>query len=166
MKASDLKGRAVVVLSDAVKVGHVDDLLFDAQYREVLGLRVKKGGLLSESEALLRSNVASVGADAVTVPSPDVINAENRFQELTGAATLTQAQGTRIVTEGGTLLGTVSDVELDEQVSKVTAYLLNAPLLDRIRGHIPQVAAQDVLRLGEGGIMIVSDSTAEAIKAP
>ena len=104
MKASDLKGRAVVVLSDAVKVGHVDDLLFDAQYREVLGLRVKKGGLLSESEALLRSNVASVGADAVTVPSPDVINAENRFQELTGAATLTQAQGTRIVTEGGTLL--------------------------------------------------------------
>ena len=48
----------------------------------------------------------------------------------------------------------------------MTAYLLNAPLLDRIRGHIPQVAAQDVLRLGEGGIMIVSDSTAEAIKAP
>jgi uncharacterized protein YrrD len=164
MNVGDLKGRAVVTLSDAAKVGSVDDVLFDAQYREVLGFRVKKGGLLSGTEALLRSNVSAVGADAITVPSPDAINAEERFAELAGAAAFKQAQGTRVVTEGGTLLGTVDEVELDDQARAVTAYILNAPLLDRIRHKEPRVAAQDVQRLGEGGIMIVSDAVAEAIQ--
>src|SRR5690349_501706 len=103
MNSGDLKGRAIVTLSDAAKVGSVDDVLFDAQYREVLGFRVKKGGLLSGTEALMRSSVSAVGADAITVPSPDAINAEERFAELAGAAAFKQAQGTRIVTEGGTL---------------------------------------------------------------
>ena len=48
MQASELKGRAVVVLSNAEKIGQVDDVLFDAPFRQVLGFRVKKGGLLSK----------------------------------------------------------------------------------------------------------------------
>lgn len=45
MKASDLKGRAVVTLTDAAKVGTIDDILFDAEYRAVLGFRVKRARL-------------------------------------------------------------------------------------------------------------------------
>lgn len=165
MNASDLKGRAVVTISDAAKVGHVDDVLFDAEYREVLGFRVKKGGLLSGTEALLRQSVNAVGADAITIPSPDTVNAEDRFAELAGAATLSQAQGTRVVTEGGDLLGTVNALELDDAACTVTAYVLAAPLLDRMRRREPRVAANDVLRLGEGGIMIVPNSVAETMNA-
>ncbi|MDP9227265.1 MAG: PRC-barrel domain-containing protein [Actinomycetota bacterium] len=46
MQANELKGRAVVVLSNAEKVGQVEDVLFDAPFQQVLGFRVKKGGLL------------------------------------------------------------------------------------------------------------------------
>src|SRR5687767_9707914 len=58
VKASELNGRAVLVLSQAAKVGHVDDILFDAPYRRVLGFRVKRGGLFGPREAVSRERVS------------------------------------------------------------------------------------------------------------
>lgn len=164
MLARDLKGRAVVTLVDATKVGTIDDVLYDAQFRQVLGFRVKKSAF-SSAEALLRENVAAVGRDAVTVATPELINTENRFPSLASAATESQGRGTKIVTEGGTFLGTVEDIEIDEQAQKVIGYLLSTPLLDRLRHRQPEIQAQQVLRLGAGGIMIVPDSVAEAVQA-
>ena len=42
MQANELKGRAVVVLSNAEKVGQVEDVLFDAPFRQVLGFRAQE----------------------------------------------------------------------------------------------------------------------------
>lgn len=164
MRASELKGRAIVALSNAEKVGQVDDVLFDAQYRHVLGLRVRKG-MLNRSEAILRDAVSALGGDAVTVPSPDALNEEKRFPELLRAVSLDQVHRTKVVTEGGKLLGTVDDVEMDPDARTVIAYALSAPLLDRLRRREQQISAQDVLRVGGGGIMTVKNSVAESLQA-
>ncbi len=163
MKASDLKGRAVVTLADAAKVGQVDDVLFDAAFRQVLGFRVKKG-TFGHTDAVTRANVSAVGADALTVPSPEVINAEDRFAELAGAATTSQAHGTKVVTEGGDLLGAIVELELDDEARTVLTYTLDAPLLDKLRHRVPSFNATQVLRLGEGGIMIVPDALAAQVQ--
>jgi uncharacterized protein YrrD len=164
VKASDLKGRAVVTLSDAIKVGRIDDVLFDAEYREVLGFRIKTR-TFSRPEAVSRANVTGVGHAAVTVRSPDVINVEDRLIDLVGAASLSRARGTKVVTEGGELLGTIGEIELDDEARAVTAYSLAAPLLDRLRHRQPRIEAQQVLRLGEGGLMIVPNTVAESIRS-
>jgi len=164
MKASDLKGRAVVTLSDAAKVGHVDDVLFDATYRRVLGFRVKRGAF-DHADALPRDSVTSVGTDALTVDSPDAINAEGRFADLVGATSLGQVHGTKVVTNGGTLVGTIAEVEIDDAVRRVDAYTLSVPLLDKLRHRAPALQAEDVLRLGEDGIMIVPDAVGQALHA-
>jgi uncharacterized protein YrrD len=164
MKATDLKGRAVVTLSDAIKVGRVDDVLFDAEYREVLGFRIKTG-TFSRPEAVSRANVTGVGHAAVTVRSPDVINLEDRLIDLVGAATLRRARGTKVVTEGGELLGRIGEIELDDEARAVTAYRLAAPLWARLRRREPRIEAQQVLRLGEGGLMIVPNAVAESIRS-
>ena len=163
VKASDLKGRAVVTLSDAIKVGRVTDVLFDAAYREVLGFRIK-AGTFSRLEAVTRANVTGVGHAAVTVRSPDVINVEERLSDLAGAVTLSRARGTKVVTEGGELLGTISEIELDDEARTVTAYRLAPRLGDRLRRREPRIEARQVLRLGEGGLMIVPNSVAERIR--
>jgi len=164
MKVSDLKGRAVVTLSDAAKVGQVDDVLFDATYRRVLGFRVKRGAF-GHADALPRESVTAVGADALTVASPDAINDEHRFADLAGAASLGQVHGTKVVTEGGTLVGTIAEVDIDDTVEHVTAYTLSAPFLDKVRHRVPVLQAADVLRLGEGGLMIVSDAVGQVLHA-
>lgn len=163
LKASELRGRVVLTLSDAAKVGHVDDVLLDATYRTVLGFRIKKGAF-SQTEAVLRSNVAAVGRDAVTVSSPDVINMQDRLEELSGASALAVAQRTKVVTEGGELLGTISDVEIDAEALSVTSYVLDASLWQRLRHQEPTFGAQHVVKLGEGGIMIVANAVAESLR--
>jgi uncharacterized protein YrrD len=120
MQASELKGRAVVVLANAEKVGQVEDVLFDAPFRQILGFRVKKGGLLGKTEALPRESVTSIGSDALTVASPEMINDEERFAQLGGAATLGKVIGTKVVSESGQLLGTISQLVIDYDARSVT----------------------------------------------
>ena len=164
MKASDLKGRAVLVLASADKVGHVDEVLFDPNLRQVLGFRVKRGAF-GHAEALPRDGVASIGRDAVTVADPATINTEDRFPALQGAAALSRARGTKVVTEGGDLIGVVDELDLDDEAREVRGYTLAAPLLERLRHHVPHIQAADVLRLGEGGIMIVPNAVGERAQA-
>ena len=165
MKANELKGRAVVTLSDAAKVGQIDDVLFDADYRKVLGFRVKKG-TFSRADAVSRASVTAVGSDAVTVVGPDAINTADRLEDLIGAMDLGQAEKTKVVTEGGNLIGTVAELELDDDASYVNAYILSAPLWDRLRNREPRIPAHQVLRLGEGGIMIVPNGVADNLRSP
>jgi uncharacterized protein YrrD len=166
MRANDLKGRAVLALSNAEKIGQVDDVLFDSQFRRVLGFRVKRGGLFGTAQALLRDSVASVGADALTVQSPDAVNDEERFADLAHASTLSQVERTKVVTEGGALLGTVAHLEIDDGARTVTAYTLASSLMDRVmRYDTEAVKADEVIRLGEGGIMVVPDAVGARLQA-
>ena len=114
MLANELKGRGVLALSNAEKIGQVEEVLFDAQFRQVLGFRVKRSGLFGKAQALLRDSVSSIGAAALTVQSPDVINDEERFAELANASTSSQVERTQVVTESGELLGTIAHLEIEE----------------------------------------------------
>ena len=166
MRANELKGRGVVALSNAEKIGQVDEVLFDAQFRQVLGFRVKKGSLFGKAQALLRDSVTAIGAAALTVPSPDVINDEERFADLAHAATLSQVERTQVVTESGELLGAIAHLEIDDDARKVTAYALASSLRDRLMRHDTEsVKADEVIRLGEGGIMVVPNAVGARLQA-
>jgi len=159
MRADELKGRAVLALSNAEKVGQVEDVLFDAQFRRVLGFRVKRGGLFKQAQALLRDSVTSIGADALTVQSPDAVNDEARFADLAHASTLSQVEQTKVITESGELLGTIAHLEIDGDARTVTGYLLASSLKDRMLRRTPEVVrVEEVLRLGEGGIMTATNA--------
>jgi uncharacterized protein YrrD len=166
MQANELTGRGVLALSNAEKIGQVEDVLFDAQFRQVLGFRVKRGGLFGKAQALLRDSVTSIGAAALTVQSPDVINDEERFAELAHASTSSQVERTQVVTESGELLGTIAHLEIDDDARKVTAYVLSSSFTDRLMRHATEsVKADEVLRLGEGGVMVVSNAVAARLQA-
>lgn len=164
MNASDLKGRAVVTLSDATKVGQVDETLFDAQYRTVLGFRVSSG-VFHPNEAVLRAQVSAIGADAITLPSPSALNHEDRFPELQGAVPLSKVIGAKLVTPSGELIGTVSAVTLDEAAQNVLAYTLATSIIDRMRHGQPQVGVGEVTSVGAEGIMLITEAAAEAVKS-
>ena len=157
MRADELKGRAVVTLADATRIGRIDDVLFDASYHDVLGFRVKAGAF-HRAEALPRASVRAIGADAITVADHSAVNSPDRFAELEGAQALSDIEHTKVVTEGGALLGSIASVELDDNAERVLGYTLDAPLLDRMRGRAPWIRAQDVSRVSD--LMIVPESVA------
>jgi uncharacterized protein YrrD len=157
MRVNELKGRPVVSITDANKIGNIDDVLFDDQLHDVVGFTFKQG-MFSHTDALLRDQVSKIGQDAITISGQDVINDVRRIPQLANAMTSHQAAGTKILTESGTLVGTITDLELDDEARTVVRYILDAPLLDRLRHQQQTIPATDVLKRGEGGIMVIKDT--------
>lgn len=137
MKFSELKGRAVVSLDNATKVGTVEDLMIDPVNRHIVSLKIRTG-VFSATRFVPAAEVKNVGADAVTVSvNASVVdtmtNAAGSEQpdtaaQGTGVASpetpveLTSILGRKVVTDAGTLVGNLHDVVLDWSNLTITGY--------------------------------------------
>jgi uncharacterized protein YrrD len=127
MKFSELKNRAVVDVDQAKTIGHLDSLLIDPATRAVKGLKVKSG-LFDSGHVLPLSQVRSVGQDAITVSQALVGSAtdateptsseDERLKNLPGVDSVI---GSQVVTSSGKLVGQISDLLLDDQLT-ITGY--------------------------------------------
>ena|SRR5687767_1589975 len=120
MKFSELKGRAVVNVEDAKKIGEIDNLLLEPTTRQVSSLKVKTGGLFSTPMTIAISQVMNIGPDAVTVKadkaSPGQAQGDKESVEVTSLL------GHKVVTDAGAMLGEVHDILLDPVSAAVTGY--------------------------------------------
>jgi sporulation protein YlmC with PRC-barrel domain len=111
MDAHTLKGMAIVSLAEGTKLGYVEQPLLDLTARKVVALQVK-----GESGTFIVrfDEVASVGADAITVASmADEMRDLDEIEKL------------KVVDHAGTFLGTLSHVEIDPasgQITQLTAH--------------------------------------------
>ena len=161
-RARTLIGRAVVTISDAGKVGTVDDVLLDPAGREVIGFRVKRARF-SHGTAVVREHVTAMGPEAIMVPDPTVLNDIKRLPALADAIPLGELRGSRAVTEGGELLGKVSDLEVDAQARHVVAYVLHGSLKQRLRHHEPTIPVWQVTHRGNFGLMVAGERLDPAV---
>jgi uncharacterized protein YrrD len=163
MRARSLTGRAVVAISDAGKVGSVEDVLLDATARAVVAFNVK-GRAFSRGAALPRDQVAAVGPDAIMVPAPTALNEFKRLPALDDALRLRKLRGTRVVTEGGELRGTVADLEIDGEARHVLSYVLRGSVMQRLSHSEPAIPAWQVTHRGDRGLMVVAEDPASALR--
>jgi sporulation protein YlmC with PRC-barrel domain len=97
-----------------------------------------------------------------------MINDEERFAQLGGGATLGKLIGTKVVTESSQPLQTISQLEIDHDARSVTSHVLSASLVDRVMSHEEEeaVQAREVVRLGQGGVVVVADAVGDAAPSP
>jgi len=132
MKFSELKGRAVVSVGEAKKLGDVDDLLVDLVSQKIGGVKVKEG-LFGHAHTVPVGEVKNIGPDAVTVLA-QAIEQSDSGQEgaippeagpspTTPALTeITQIFGHKVVTDAGEVLGEVHDVSFDPVSMVLTGF--------------------------------------------
>jgi len=120
MRASELRGRAVVSLKEAKIEGRVDDILLDLAARRVRGVRLK-GVLFLGGQTIMDSMIASIGMDAVTVrePAPGEAPTDKDTKDL---VLLSQVLGTKLVSHAGALVGTVREVLIDQAQLEITGF--------------------------------------------
>jgi uncharacterized protein YrrD len=148
MKFSELKGRAVVDLEDARKIGEVEDLMVEPHGHSIVSLKVRTG-LFHAPKIVRVADVKNVGADAVTISvgaSPAPIPADMAManpaasgnadqsaaqQQSTSSKSSERSQplieitsilGNKVVTDAGTMVGELSDAMVDWVGLKVTGY--------------------------------------------
>ncbi|MDQ5825692.1 MAG: PRC-barrel domain-containing protein [Chloroflexota bacterium] len=127
MKFSELKGRAVVSLEDASKIGEVQDLMIEPGTRRIISLKVKTG-MFSSARLVPATDVKNVGADAVTISAHAASTADqqghaNGSTEGTQALVkLTGILGNKVVTDAGTFVGELHDILLEWVDLTITGY--------------------------------------------
>jgi uncharacterized protein YrrD len=161
MKASELRGRAVISLAEAHKVGEVDNVLLDPATNQVLGFRVKHG-VFGGAQVIPADKVQSVGPDAVMIPDREALEDRLSAAEAHPISDLDNLGKIRVVSESGTFVGNLGDVEIDPQAMTITEYYLSGSLWEHLTQGNKTFASAPGLRFG-GELLIIPDAVAHAL---
>ncbi|TMC19738.1 MAG: hypothetical protein E6J33_05225, partial [Chloroflexi bacterium] len=107
-KWSNLRGQAVVTLSDGKKAGTCDDFYFDPATLQVYALRVKTG--LFGHKLLLVTDIKGIGVDAITTANEERLRKESDDKRLSTLIPGQDLLSYRVMSASGTLLGTIGNV--------------------------------------------------------
>jgi sporulation protein YlmC with PRC-barrel domain len=121
-RSSELRGLAVVDLDAAEKVGTIDEVILDPESARVAGLVATSGhGLLGGGKQTLipASSVFAIGSDALTIRS---MGDSTDTSDLAALPRLSHFSNRKMVTFGGKLIGTVSDVLIDIESGRIIGY--------------------------------------------
>ena len=155
--AKDLQGLAIVDVQGGNKLGNADEIVVSPENGRLLGFVMKRAGLLTAKERIIEMrDVRNIGPDAITVEGDEVAHvsaaAQEGFQEArSGKRSLT---GKKVVTQDGSVIGSVSDYTIDEQQARVTGLILSGGLFEKSdvvpADRIVSVGA-DVIVVSEAG---------------
>lgn len=157
MRISQLRGLRVISLSEALKMGTVEDVLLDPTCRWVAALRVRGGGAMGKTHLVMRQAVKRVGQHAVIIGAPVGVTEETSEPSLDRLIDLKTLIGLEVVTDEGTLLGRIHDAEIDSQTLNIIDYHLVRNFWDNYLQTGLRVSAQDTLS-GSKDVLIVPES--------
>ncbi len=162
---SDLHNIAIVTIDSGKKVGTLEDFYFEPRTNSVYALYVKTG--VFGHRALKSSSINAIGTDAITFAGESNL-LEEKADALLPTLPLGRALLTyKVLSEGGTVVGTVGNVIFDTSVPanlRVTAYELAGGLRNKLSGHYPTFSSAQVVRYGPD-VLVIPDSVALPLTA-
>ena len=106
----DLAGRPVQLSGQGRQTGAVDDFYYDPATQSISALRIKTR--LYGSRVLLASAIATIDRDSVTIANENMLIDETNAGHIYQLPLGSQLIGSRVITEKGQELGTVSNLLL------------------------------------------------------
>lgn len=125
MEVEVLRGRAVVSLHQAKKLGEIQDVILDVQKHQIAALSLR-GGLFHGGPIVAWSDVRTVGVDAVMVDDADSVHRPARAVQADEIA-VASLHGMKVVTDAGELVGTIKEVDVDSSSGSVIQYVVESP---------------------------------------
>jgi sporulation protein YlmC with PRC-barrel domain len=134
--SKELSNKSIISITDGKKLGEVKDLYLDPEMRQVTAIFLGKEGLISRKALMIpRSAVQVYGVDVWLVSGSDVVSAPEAIPESGTFILIGDLRGRELQTEGGTKVGVIDHVILDQEahvlgfgLSKVYA---QGPLAER-----------------------------------
>ena len=112
----------VITIDGGLEVGKVQDLYLDEDLKHVAALYLGSDGLLNKSEMFIRqADIVAVGKDAILVQNADCVFDEANTPELSewleNWIRRNDLRGHEMTTPGGTKVGRIGDIIVDEEAS-------------------------------------------------
>lgn len=164
--AKDFNGKSIVSIADGSILGEVKDIYLDVDMRQMVAVYLGTEGLLKRKDKVMqRSAVAVLGVDVWLVTASDVVVEKDSLPDSAGFTLVNDLRGREIQTEGGTKLGVIDDVLLDDNTGVLGFSLgkvyTQGPLAERkavIRDAVKNLGSKDDpmiadLALAEAGMI-------------
>jgi len=154
MKLSELRGKPVIGMAGARKVGVVEDALVDSSHRKIEALIVK-AERTGHEYVVSSEHIRAIGPDAVTIDSQDSLQTREQAPGLAGLTSLDSLIHSRIVTQGGQVLGTISEVDIDPTSREVQSFEYDGGALGGLLGRRRHTLdPKDVIGVGHGIVTV------------
>ena len=174
IRAGDLKGRPIIEVDGAEKMGILHEIILDPAAIRVAGLAIS-GGMsfigVQKQTLLAASSVQAIGPDALMVRRP--FSADATPSNLASLPRVSDLAGRRFVTDTGRFIGQLSDALFDGQDGRIIGYEFNRTnggggldiLLGVGRSRLQYVKADDNLRFGHDLIVIPESAVITGVEA-
>ena len=158
----DLIGKPIISISDGRQLGTVKDLYLDSGLNLVSGVYLGPRGLFSRKSLLIeRNNVMVFGVDVILAKHSDTVTDSSKAAEWAKWMRRDRIQGRQVATAGGTKVGTIDDVILDEAM-RIIGFRLSRVFVEGPIAERRAVVREAVIELGnEDDVMIIDLSKAE-----
>ena len=160
-------GKPVISITDGKKLGEIKDLYLDPDMRQVTAVFLGKEGLISRKTLMIaRSGVQVYGVDAWLVKGSDVVTGPDAIPDAESFTLVGDLRGRELQTEGGTKIGVIDHVLLDQE-ARVLGFGLGkvysqGPLAER-----KTIARDAILSLGSAKEpMTINLAQAESLPIP
>ncbi|KAB8332160.1 hypothetical protein SD80_021960 [Scytonema tolypothrichoides VB-61278] len=163
-KGSDLIGKVVITYDTGEQIERVQDLIFDQDSHQLLGLLVDEGGLFRATRLIPFTSIQTIGPNAVVVPSKKAVVKLRAVPEIKAIMKRNNVlRATRIFTVNGRDLGTMVDLYFDEETGSVEGYEVSGGLFADAYSGRSFVPAPQTLKIGED-VAFVPVETAELMQ--
>ena len=160
VNSKQLKGLAVISIADGEKLGTVDGIFVEPAAKQVVGFAVKHGGGLlhpAQPDLIDVDDVHSLGPDALTLDDKGRIRGDQTRARRNELVELDDLLKRKVVTEGGTFVGQVAGVDVDEATFRLQQVEVSPGFFKSNR----QVPIDQVVSVGHD-LIVVADAVCAA----
>lgn len=165
--AKEYAEKILISVTDGKQLGEVKDVYFDPEVSKAVAAHLGKSGLINRKSLLVElSHVKLFGLDAWLVDGSDIVIAKDDVQGAERYILGDSLRGRDIQTDGGTKIGTIGDVIVDEQ-HNVLGFALSKVQVQGPVSDAKAIARAAITNLGtEKEPMIAVLEQAERLKVP
>ncbi len=157
IKGTELIGLPVVAYDTGEEIKKVKDLIFDKS-SNFLGFLVDENPLLRTAQILPLHGIKIIGTDAIIASSQSVIVKADRVPEVREVLKRNLVlNGTKILTEEGRDLGTITDLYFDKQTGAIAGYEVVGGLFANTYSRLSFVPAPHNLKIGDDVAFVPRD---------
>ena len=157
MKNGRIKGISVISIAEGRKLGTIARAFFDPGTRQVVGFAVHQGGGLLSPEPdrggiIDAEEVHALGPDALMIADESALLGQATDDRYGDLVDLDEVTSLKVVTEGGTQVGDVVALEVDERTFALQAVEVSPGFFQTNR----EIPAHQVVSIGDD-VLVVSD---------
>lgn len=155
MKTSEMKGKAVLSITTGLRLGRVEEALFDPASLDMAALRISA----HDQQAVVPvDQVHSIGRDAVMVAGNDVAQWITTSRAAEGLVTFDDLKHHQVVDDAGTLLGTPQEIAIAPQTGRLQHLEIHRGGMLGLGGQTTTVQGSDVTGVGADVIVVRTSS--------